>query len=603
MFRIVLLAAALFSALVCGAAASTAGVFLVIANTHHDHLARAPSAAAVLAAVPRFEAAGFEADQGTDLSAPAIRLALDSLDRLIAAERPERVVLVFAGYALHSDQGTWLLGAETLAAPSLINLDATGVRLETLLAIAGRIQGGAVVVIADLGFPGTPGPGLRPGLPLSVPVPQGVSLIRGPAAQLATVLDALARPGTNVGEAVRTTRQARIDGFDPPWLTFLPAGHVPAESADRRAFAQAEALDTPEGWRAYLDVFPQGRFAEQARAALERLENTPERIEERLALTRDERRAVQRHLALLGFDPRGIDGIFGAGTRAAIGSWQRREDLAATGFLDRDQVFRLAAQAARRAAALEEEERQRQAEQERRDRAWWRDTGAGRDEAGIRAYLERFPQGLFAAIARERLAEIEARRRAEDEARDRAAWRAAQAAGTRAAYRAYLAQFPRGAYVAQARAWLLGVTVLPPEPMPGPVTEPMPVPEPGPNPGPSPGTGPSPGPSPGPGAGAAPSPGTGPSPGVDPGPGTEPVPEAARAAEQALNLARATRLQIEQRMLQMGYDPGQVDGRFDRDTRRGIRRFQRDYGLPETGFLDAPELGILLPGGSSIQGN
>jgi len=541
MFRIVLLAAALLWSLTMAAAASSAGLVLVIANSNHDHLPRAQGADAVLSAVRRFEAAGFDADQGTDLSAAAMRAALDALDRRIATEQPERVVLVFAGRVLHSDQGSWLMGADTPAAPSLIGVDATGVRLETLLAIAGRIQGGAVVAIDDLGFPGTPGTGLRAGLPPAVTVPQGVSLIRGPAAQLANVLDALSRPGTNLRQAVAVTRLVRIEGFDPPWLTFLPVGHAPAESADRRAWAEAEELGTAVAMRGYLAEFPQGLFAAQAREALERLENTPERIEERLGLTRDERRAVQRHLALLGFDPRGIDGVFGPGSRSAIAGWQRREGLADTGFLDRDQVFRLAAQAARRAAELEEDERRRQAEQERLDRAFWRDTGAGRDESGMRAYLERFPQGIFAAIARERLAEIEARRRAEAQARDRAAWEAAQAADTVAAYRAYLAEYPRGEFAEQGAARIAELE-RPPEPV------------------------------------------------VDPQ-------DAARAQEAALRLPRLTRVLIEQRLAFMGFDPGRIDGDFDRDTRGAIRRFQRANGFPVTGFLSEDVLSILLPGG------
>src|SRR3712207_8103896 len=56
-------------------------------------------------------------------------------------------------------------------------------------------------------------------------------------------------------------------------------------------------------------------------------------------------------------------------------------------YLNREQIERLSGQAARRAQQLEAEaERQQQAAQ-RADRAYWEETGARGDEAGLRAYL------------------------------------------------------------------------------------------------------------------------------------------------------------------------------------------------------------------------
>jgi len=437
------------------------------------------------------------------------------------------VVIVFAGYTLHADHGTWLMGTDT-ADPGLANIDATGLRLETLLAIAGRIQGGAVVAIAELGFPLRPGAGLQQGLPASLNVPQGVSVLRGPAAQLAAVLEMVAMPGTNLGAAAAQTRQVRIEGFNPPWLTFLPEGHEPVAQADRRDWRTAEEADTSAAYRAYLATWPNGLFADEARAAIARLENTPERIEAALNLTRDERRAIQRDLTILNFNPRGIDGIFGPGTRAAISSWQGRNQFAQTGFVDRDQVFLMAGQAARRAAELEAEARERQAEEERQDRAYWRDTGAGRDEAGLRAYLERFPDGIFANIGRERLNEIEAARREAAQARDRAAWDIARRDDTVQGYERYLRDYPRGAFADQARGRIEELT-RPSRPRPD----------------------------------------------LD----------AARAEEEAMGLPRFTLMIVEQRLAAMGFDPGAIDGRLDGDARRAIRRYQRAADLPVTGFL------------------
>ena len=64
---------------------------------------------------------------------------------------------------------------------------------------------------------------------------------------------------------------------------------------------------------------------------------TPEHsadLEKSLAPTAATRREIQLRLALLGHNPRGVDGIFGEQTRAAIRSAQAALDLPETGYLD-----------------------------------------------------------------------------------------------------------------------------------------------------------------------------------------------------------------------------------------------------------------------------
>lgn len=62
-----------------------------------------------------------------------------------------------------------------------------------------------------------------------------------------------------------------------------------------------------------------------------------------LGLSLQQRRAVQAGLTQRGFDTRGVDGVFGQGTRNAIASWQRANDLEATGYLTAAQYDRLVA--------------------------------------------------------------------------------------------------------------------------------------------------------------------------------------------------------------------------------------------------------------------
>lgn len=62
-----------------------------------------------------------------------------------------------------------------------------------------------------------------------------------------------------------------------------------------------------------------------------------------LNLSRQQRATIQAGLTRRGFDTRGVDGVFGRGTRNAIAAWQRANDFSATGYLTAQQVQRLSA--------------------------------------------------------------------------------------------------------------------------------------------------------------------------------------------------------------------------------------------------------------------
>jgi peptidoglycan hydrolase-like protein with peptidoglycan-binding domain len=302
----------------------------------------------------------------------------------------------------------------------------------------------------------------------------------------------------------------------------------------------AEQTGTVAGFEAYLERYPSGRFASAARVAILRIEGNAEAqaqgIELALGLDRDTRRDIQRDLSLLGFDPRGIDGIFGPGSRAAITAWQRVGGYPATGYLTADQVRALRDAAAIRTAELEAEAARRQAEEERRDTAYWRETGRGATEAGLRAYLGRYPDGLFVEIAEARLAEIEAQKRAAARAEERQIWDSTRAADTAAAYRDYLARYPQGVFAEEARARLDELA----------------------------------------------------------GEDDNAEARAAKAEEARIAGNGVTRLLVETRLRAAGQDPGRVDGEFDKDTRRAIRRFQRQNDIAVTGFVTQETMVRLL---------
>jgi formylglycine-generating enzyme required for sulfatase activity len=88
-----------------------------------------------------------------------------------------------------------------------------------------------------------------------------------------------------------------------------------------------------------------------------------EAIEAAMALTPDQRRQVQGWLSALGFDPRGVDGQFGPGTRGAIRAYQRSKGVAETGFLSAEVVAALAADGPPALAKADEARRARDAAQ------------------------------------------------------------------------------------------------------------------------------------------------------------------------------------------------------------------------------------------------
>jgi formylglycine-generating enzyme required for sulfatase activity len=88
-----------------------------------------------------------------------------------------------------------------------------------------------------------------------------------------------------------------------------------------------------------------------------------EAIEAAMTLSPDQRRQVQGWLLALGFDPRGVDGQFGPGTRGAIRAFQRSKSLPETGFLTAETVAGLAADGPVALAKADEARRARDAAQ------------------------------------------------------------------------------------------------------------------------------------------------------------------------------------------------------------------------------------------------
>lgn len=524
---------------------------LVVAHEDYVTLNDAQGASAVMDTADILQDMGFQVIEGVGLDAVAMRYLLADLHQKLVGGSAERVVIVLAGHFAQSRSGAWLMGSDS-PATDLSLADEHGLRLDIVLEVASVASNAAVVWLAEPSEAQSFGIGLSSGLPTRLMVPQGVGVVRGPVDQIISGLRASLQPGTALAAVVDRNRNLSGEGTIPALIPFLPAGFAPVARADLRAFADAQEADTEAAYVAYLEAFPNGQNAQAARAALERIRSAPERVEDRLFLTRDERRAIQRDLTLLGYDTRGIDGIFGPGTRGSIALWQGQNDLNETGFLTREQIFRLAAQGAEQAARREAAERERRAAEERDDRDFWAATGAAGDEPGLRSYLERYPEGIFSTLARERLALLEENARAVTREQDTLAWQQARERDSVQGYEDYLRDWPEGAFAAQAEARLNAAH--------GDAD-----------------------------TGVAPT-----------GTTATEANAAARVTEDALGLSIVTRQLIEQRLAALGFNPGPVDGRFDAQSRVAIGRAQAEFGLPQSGFVTQELIGMLIS--SALQG-
>ena len=521
---------------------------LLIGNEDYDALSDVRRGDDMVDAEDVFDDLGFETIAQSDASTVETEAAL--VDFLAEAQGADRILVALSGRFVHSSQDTWLLPVDTDETQTLRDLPRQAIALSTILSVLSTHPGKAVLVLGTDPEPEEDaGAFLSTGLGTIHP-PQGVMVIQGSAQSTAAfVEDQISKEGRQIVSAADRANLS-VSGYAPTDFTFVikkpddPSITAPDEglSAAEDAYWQATTeTDSAAAYEGYLSRYPNGTHATEAKSRIDAIRSEPNRddrlAEEALSLNRNARREIQRDLSLLDYNTRGIDGIFGPGSRNAVKAWQRDNGMAATSYLTRDQISQLDAQAERRAAELEAEAEARRAQQEAADRAFWAETGSRGDEAGLRAYLKRHPDGVFAEVAQERLDVIEAGKREAAAAQDRAAWDTATTADTEAAYRDYLAAFPQGAFVEDANARLSELT--------------------------------------------------------EDDENAEEI-AAAQAREAALNLNTLTKRLIEERLDGFGLKPGPADGTFDDDTRRAIRRYQTARELEPTGYLTQDAIVRLL---------
>jgi peptidoglycan hydrolase-like protein with peptidoglycan-binding domain len=487
---------------------------------------------------------GFNVIRADITSVGAMRAGLDRMLRQMGQDKT--VIFYLDGSFVHSNTDTWLIEEGTRTVSSLADVGERGLSVSIVLEIASSVPGGAVIILGE-DSPAPTNIGLSGGVG-QLEIPQGVTVLRGASeAMVRFAADRLLQPKTPVASAVAAASGITASGYVSDRLELVqdsvsvtPSAPTPdAAEVERAIWEATQAQDSLEAYQGYLARYPVGEFAEDARKMVAEINSEPFRTErkaeEALGLNRDQRRQIQRHLTVLEYNPRGIDGIFGRGTRAAVKAFQQKNGFPQSTYMNPQQIERLALQAERRTAELEAEAERRRLAAERQDRAYWDATGAVGDEAGLRTYLKKYPDGLFSDAASEKLRVIEESMRAQAEARDRAAWDQAVAGNSAQTYQLYLNAFPEGSFADAAKGRLAAFTE-----------------------------------------------------------DNSAERQQAKAEEDKLRLNSVTKMLVERRLAQLGLEPGPLDGRFDDDTRKAIRLFQRDRELNVSGYLNEGTVSRML---------
>lgn len=489
-------------------------------------------------------AAGFDVIEPPRRDPGAMRRAAQEVQTRLDAGEVERLVILVYGPFAGNARDSWALSNDAISA-SNITIGATGMSVNALSDMAERAGRGVVLLVPGRA-PQSVGSGLTPGLGDITSV-GGVTYFTGGAEALASVLTGgLLNAGkTYAAMAADLPSGVQMAGFVSSSVGFM--GEVSAEGADQlmqAGYWQAiRDVDTVEGYRLFLRAYPKSANRALAEERITFLKGEPERLasatEDALKLSGDAKRSIQKDLKQLGFYTAGIDGQFGRGSRAAIAGWQRAGGLDETGYLTGNQLFALRSEARAHQATQEAQEAEQAALIERKDRAYWRETGEDDSEAGLRAYLKRYPEGVFADTARDKLTAYEDARTAEDERARSAAWQAARAGDTEQHYRDFLTAYPTGKFSDRAQGELQAIE--------------------------------------------------------DARDGRDEMARA-RSEEDGIAGSRVTRLMIEQRLEQVGAQPGTVDGRFDAQARDAIRWYQDSRAIPVTGYITRLTMMRLMAG-------
>ena len=219
------------------------------------------------------------------------------------------------------------------------------------------------------------------------------------------LLKAMALPGLKLEEVFKRTIDgvARASGNkQTPWVSSSfrgdfffntaaaapPAAAIPAppgvDPLEQTAWTTIANSTNPAMFELFLQRFPNGAYADFARARLEELKTAAARddkrravdasppgrpaddaVEAALKLADIDRKRIQAALTAKGFDTLGTDGAFGPRTRQMITNWQKSRNEPSTGFLTATQAALLSQEGQSALAKIEDDRRKAEAERQK----------------------------------------------------------------------------------------------------------------------------------------------------------------------------------------------------------------------------------------------
>ena len=308
--------------LACAAPLWAADIALVIGNEDYDEIRDLRRGDNVVAAASALERAGIDVVGARNADLSELQSSVAQFAQM--APNADGLIVVLSGRFMHSATDTFLLPVDT-DRPGIARLSFNALPLSTVLAVLSASPERAVLVLVGDGESDQIGAYLQAGIGQPT-IPEGVTIVSANTREGARFMrDVLAAPGASIPDAVGATRGMRAAGYLPDGYAFLELEDAPEiDEAEAGYWELVQELDTVNAYRRYLDRYPNGPHADEAQQRVDAYTNEPNRrarlAEEALNLTREQRQQVQRALTILDYRPRGIDGIFGPGTRGGHSS-------------------------------------------------------------------------------------------------------------------------------------------------------------------------------------------------------------------------------------------------------------------------------------------
>lgn len=539
-FGIKLVAAALTLSLSSFAQGTVAKeLALIISNSEYDHLkGERRIGRDHNDLVAAFTAQGYEVIEGVDLTRLEMQALVQRVDSVL--DELSGIVVLCSANTVTDGTRTWILPTD-IGGDSVIEASFGAPTLDMFLSLAAEKPGHGAVFVGAADVNTTRASSLTTGVG-DTDIPQGVLMVSGPSDKISALLERTLLGNNNpLSSSLSGQNGISVAGFVSP-----------DHGLNAKVIAPSAATSVSGNWVDFV--------AEQTLWAVADTSNSESDLREylrrfpsgtfaqaaraRLAAVTEVQRAptpgeIEADLKLTRTQRRNLQTnltMLGFDTNGIDGLIGRGTRAAITTW-QRSQRHPLTGYLnAQQLAELDAQAATQRAVVEVEDRRFWNRTGISGQRDDLERYLAAYPGGLFVRDAENALAEMDAEQRTRI---DGTAWSEAVAINTANSYRAYIAQFPDGIYKTIATPRILT---------------------------------------------------------LDPGGLSESEESLAAQQESRLNLNVATRMLIETRLRSSGYNPGVPDGIFDANTRKAIKKYQKDKGLNRTGYIDPATVRALLLG-------